>query len=55
MRSMQPLASACSALLLTLGLAQGAFAQNYPAKPVRTWMRELAWLGRAAQKRTAKE
>ena len=27
---------------------------GYPAKPVRTWMRELAWLGRAAQKRPAK-
>jgi UDP-3-O-[3-hydroxymyristoyl] glucosamine N-acyltransferase len=26
---------------------------GYPAKPVRTWMRELAWLGRAAQKRPA--
>jgi UDP-3-O-[3-hydroxymyristoyl] glucosamine N-acyltransferase len=24
---------------------------GYPAKPVRTWMRELAWLARAAQKR----
>ncbi len=28
---------------------------GYPAKPVRTWMRELAWLGRAAQKRPAKD
>lgn len=28
---------------------------GYPAKPIRTWMRELAWLGRAAQKRSAKE
>jgi UDP-3-O-[3-hydroxymyristoyl] glucosamine N-acyltransferase len=28
---------------------------GYPAKPLRTWMRELAWLGRAAQKRPAKE
>ena len=27
---------------------------GYPAKPLRTWMRELAWLGRAAQKRPAK-
>ena len=24
---------------------------GYPAKPIRTWMRELAWLARAAQKR----
>jgi UDP-3-O-[3-hydroxymyristoyl] glucosamine N-acyltransferase len=28
---------------------------GYPAKPLRTWMRELAWLGRAAQKRLAKD
>lgn len=28
---------------------------GYPAKPIRAWMRELAWLGRAAQKRSAKE
>jgi UDP-3-O-[3-hydroxymyristoyl] glucosamine N-acyltransferase len=28
---------------------------GYPAKPARTWMRELAWLSRAAQKRSAKE
>jgi UDP-3-O-[3-hydroxymyristoyl] glucosamine N-acyltransferase len=28
---------------------------GYPAKPIRVWMRELAWLGRAAQKRSAKE
>jgi UDP-3-O-[3-hydroxymyristoyl] glucosamine N-acyltransferase len=28
---------------------------GYPAKPIRTWMRELAWLGRASQKRSAKE
>jgi len=28
---------------------------GYPAKPIRTWMRELAWLGRAAQKRSVKE
>jgi UDP-3-O-[3-hydroxymyristoyl] glucosamine N-acyltransferase len=28
---------------------------GYPAKPLRTWMRELAWLGRAAQKRPAKD
>ncbi len=28
---------------------------GYPAKPIRTWMRELAWLGRAAQKRSAKD
>jgi UDP-3-O-[3-hydroxymyristoyl] glucosamine N-acyltransferase len=27
---------------------------GYPAKPVRTWMRELAWLARAAQKRPGK-
>jgi UDP-3-O-[3-hydroxymyristoyl] glucosamine N-acyltransferase len=25
---------------------------GYPAKPARTWMRELAWLARAAQKRS---
>jgi UDP-3-O-[3-hydroxymyristoyl] glucosamine N-acyltransferase len=25
---------------------------GYPAKPIRTWMRELAWLARAAQKRS---
>ncbi len=25
---------------------------GYPAKPVRTWMRELAWLARSAQKRS---
>jgi len=24
---------------------------GYPAKPSRTWMRELAWLARSAQKR----
>jgi UDP-3-O-[3-hydroxymyristoyl] glucosamine N-acyltransferase len=24
---------------------------GYPAKPSRTWMRELAWLAQAAQKR----
>jgi UDP-3-O-[3-hydroxymyristoyl] glucosamine N-acyltransferase len=28
---------------------------GYPAKPLRTWMRELAWLSRAAQKRSAKD
>jgi UDP-3-O-[3-hydroxymyristoyl] glucosamine N-acyltransferase len=28
---------------------------GYPAKPIRGWMRELAWLGRAAQKRSGKE
>lgn len=28
---------------------------GYPAKPIRAWMRELAWLGRAAQKRPAKD
>jgi UDP-3-O-[3-hydroxymyristoyl] glucosamine N-acyltransferase len=28
---------------------------GYPAKPLRTWIRELAWLGRAAQKRPAKD
>lgn len=28
---------------------------GYPAKPLRTWMRELAWLGRAAQKRLTKD
>jgi UDP-3-O-[3-hydroxymyristoyl] glucosamine N-acyltransferase len=27
---------------------------GYPAKPSRTWMRELAWLARAAQKRPTK-
>lgn len=25
---------------------------GYPSKPIRTWMRELAWLARAAQKRS---
>jgi UDP-3-O-[3-hydroxymyristoyl] glucosamine N-acyltransferase len=28
---------------------------GYPAKAVRTWMRELAWLARAAQKRPGKD
>jgi UDP-3-O-[3-hydroxymyristoyl] glucosamine N-acyltransferase len=28
---------------------------GYPAKPIRGWMRELAWLSRAAQKRAGKE
>jgi UDP-3-O-[3-hydroxymyristoyl] glucosamine N-acyltransferase len=28
---------------------------GYPAKPVRTWMRELAWLARAAQKHPGKD
>jgi len=28
---------------------------GYPAKPIRSWMRELAWLGRAAQKRSGKD
>ena len=27
---------------------------GYPAKPIVTWMRELAWLGRESQKRPAK-
>lgn len=26
---------------------------GYPSKPLRTWMRELAWLARAAQKRSS--
>ena len=34
----------------------GETVAGYPAKPIRTWMRELAWLARAAQKRaTTKE
>lgn len=28
---------------------------GYPSKPIRTWMRELAWLARAAQKRSGKD
>lgn len=28
---------------------------GYPSKPIRTWMRELAWLARSAQKRSGKE
>lgn len=28
---------------------------GYPSKPARTWMRELAWLARSAQKRSNKE
>jgi UDP-3-O-[3-hydroxymyristoyl] glucosamine N-acyltransferase len=28
---------------------------GYPAKPIKGWMRELAWLSRAAQKRSGKE
>ncbi len=28
---------------------------GYPSKPIRTWMRELAWLARSAQKRSSKE
>ena len=28
---------------------------GYPSKPIRTWMRELAWLARSAQKRPSKE
>ncbi len=28
---------------------------GYPSKPIRTWMRELAWLARSAQKRSNKE
>jgi UDP-3-O-[3-hydroxymyristoyl] glucosamine N-acyltransferase len=28
---------------------------GYPAKPIRTWMRELAWLSRASQKRSVKD
>jgi UDP-3-O-[3-hydroxymyristoyl] glucosamine N-acyltransferase len=27
---------------------------GYPSKPIRAWMRELAWLARAAQKRPGK-
>ncbi|MEM8920895.1 MAG: UDP-3-O-(3-hydroxymyristoyl)glucosamine N-acyltransferase [Pseudomonadota bacterium] len=27
---------------------------GYPAKPIRTWMREVAWVGRQAQKRPSK-
>ena len=30
----------------------GETVAGYPAKPIRTWMRELAWLARAAQKRS---
>ncbi len=28
---------------------------GYPSKPIRTWMRELAWLARAAQKRATQD
>lgn len=28
---------------------------GYPSKPIRTWMRELAWLARAAQKRSGQQ
>ncbi len=28
---------------------------GYPSKPIRTWMRELAWLARAAQKRSQQQ
>ena len=28
---------------------------GYPSKPIRTWMRELAWLARAAQKRSEQQ
>jgi UDP-3-O-[3-hydroxymyristoyl] glucosamine N-acyltransferase len=28
---------------------------GYPAKPIKTWLRELAWLGREAQKRSGKK
>ncbi|HOY77377.1 MAG TPA: UDP-3-O-(3-hydroxymyristoyl)glucosamine N-acyltransferase [Hyphomonadaceae bacterium] len=28
---------------------------GYPSKPIRTWMRELAWLARSAQKRSSKD
>jgi UDP-3-O-[3-hydroxymyristoyl] glucosamine N-acyltransferase len=28
---------------------------GYPAKPIRTWMRELAWLAQAAQKRPSRD
>ncbi len=28
---------------------------GYPSKPIRTWMRELAWLARAAQKRSGND
>ncbi len=33
-------------------VAAGETVAGYPAKPIRTWMRELAWLARAAQKRS---
>lgn len=33
-------------------VAAGETVGGYPAKPIRTWMRELAWLARAAQKRS---
>lgn len=34
-------------------VAAGETVAGYPAKPIRAWMRELAWLARAAQKRAA--
>ncbi len=33
-------------------VGEGEVVGGYPAKPIRTWMRELAWLARAAQKRS---
>lgn len=33
-------------------VAAGETVAGYPAKPLKTWMRELAWLARAAQKRS---
>ena len=42
---------AAGASVLTDVPAGETFA-GYPAKPIRAWMRELAWLARAAQKRT---
>ncbi len=41
---------AAGAAVLT-SVPEGATYAGYPAKPSRTWMRELAWLARAAQKR----
>ncbi|MBU6319028.1 MAG: UDP-3-O-(3-hydroxymyristoyl)glucosamine N-acyltransferase [Alphaproteobacteria bacterium] len=36
-------------------VAEGETVAGYPAKPSRTWMRELAWLAREAQKRGSKD
>ncbi len=33
----------------------GETVAGYPAKPIRSWMRELAWLALASQKRPAKD